>query len=785
MKFKKIHRHGLALACALVLGSDTAFAENTYHIDIPSRDISQALKEFAKQSGLQVVYYSQIAEGQASSAVSGELTAKQALTQLLENTDLTFSTVDENTVAIQPSGNVGVSGEDKAGPRSKQRKQEDGVFEEMIVTAQRRAQNVSDVPISISVFGSEDLEKLKIGDLEDLAFSAPGLSVTSNGDNQRRIFLRGAANLAGSSSLVGIYLDEIPVTAGAAKQLDLRTYDLDRVEVLRGPQGTLYGAGSSGGTIRFITKDPQLNDLHGRTNVALSFTNDGTASHKVEGMLDIPVVEDELGFRISGVVDDEGGWINHPAVDDINDRSLVDVRLRGLWVPSEALKVNIMALVHRNEGSPNQGEDENGNYIPPFNELLIPAISDDYDIYNLTLTYDLGSASFQTISSYFTSETHSRNLGSVTADTDHTLFSSLIEQSGFTQETRLSSNGDGPWQWTIGGFYRNFDESVFYPEFRFGPLASPATISDFGNEGSSKSWAVFGDTSYAINDRFELGVGLRYFEDDRTTASFPFLFNGVQVGVLETQEGTFDAVSPRVYANFDINEDVMIYSSVAEGFRSGGFNTLGQPSYEPEELLNYEVGTKMSLWEGRLAVDLSVYYSDYSNYIVRGDTTGTGVGIDSNAGDVVIKGIEWTTTWHTTDNFSLMFRGNYVDSVLDEINAVNSSFEVGDRVSFTPEYLFNLSANYDFIWKTMPGFARLDYGQQGRSVFINRPFNQFGMSDVINMLNFNMGWQLKEGLSFGLFARNLLDDRGFIDATISQAARSRPRTVGIEIGVEF
>ena len=185
---------------------------------------------------------------------------------------------------------------------------------------------------------AEDLANRNVVNLDDLPFFVPGLAVESNGA-QRRAVIRGISNTGGSNSpLIGLYLDEADVSSGVFSQLDLNTYDLERVEVLRGPQGTLYGEGSAGGTIRFITKDPSLDHFAFASDVEALFTHKGSPSDRLTAALNIPVIDNVLGFRIAGAFDHNGGWIDQPAAGrkDINGGDSTDIRVKGLWTPSDA-----------------------------------------------------------------------------------------------------------------------------------------------------------------------------------------------------------------------------------------------------------------------------------------------------------------------------------------------------------------------------------------------------------------------------------------------------------------
>jgi len=259
---------------------------------------------------------------------------------------------------------------------------------------------------------NDELVKRRIQDLDDLALAVPGLAIESTGW-QRRVQLRGIGNGQGNFSLIGLYFDEADVTTTGTAQLDLSTYDLERVEVLRGPQGTLYGEGSAGGTLRFITRSPALNSFGMNADVAALFTQDGSPGQRINAMVNVPLITGTMGLRVAGTFDHEGGWIDQPAADrkDINEQNKSDVRVKWLWKPAAQFTADAMAVIHRNDSSTNLGEDSNGNYTQAFNLTTTPVVKDNYNLYDLTLSYDFGAARLLNTVSYVDQDRNSRDFG--------------------------------------------------------------------------------------------------------------------------------------------------------------------------------------------------------------------------------------------------------------------------------------------------------------------------------------------------------------------------------------
>ena len=693
-------------------------------------------------------------------------------------------TVAANGTGVRsPAIHVATAGNDDGSPFAD--------LSEVVVTAQKREEKLVDVPISIAVLSTQELAEREVINLEDMASAVPGMAVQSSG-SQRRVELRGVSNFAGSNSaLIGMYLDEADVTSQAALQLNLNTYDLARVEVLRGPQGTLYGEGSAGGTIRLITRDPVLNGFAADSDVTAMFTQDGAPGQRVQAVVNVPLVEGQLGVRIAGLYDHQGGWIDEPAAGqkDFNGGDLADVRFKALWKPSSALSVNLMANIHRNnDGSSAHGEDDNGNYTQAFNLATVPKVRDNYDIYNATISYDLEFAQLLSTSTYLKQDRETSQYGyslPLLPPGTGPVFDVYLDPytdtvRAYTQELRLASADSGPWQWTVGGFYRHFrfEEVQNYYFGLAGPLPTTAFTGD--NDNLSKAYAVFGDTSYKVTRQLTVGTGLRYYSDDQEYTSSN-----------TSQAGKFHSVNPRGYLQYKLDDWTNLYASASKGFRSGGFNSVGQPTFGPESVWTYELGTKVAQPGGAVSADLAVFYSNYSNYQVVGipPLPAPAVPISSNGGSARIKGVEADVTWRPLEGWSLSASGNYIDSYFYRINVTSADHNVGDPLDFVPKYSFALSAQRDYEFDGKSGFVRLDYNQQGRQTFRLRSVGPWfnSESDVINMLNLNVSLNWTDNLRFGIFAQNLLNDRGFVDPFRIEgtASRSRPRSVGIELGMKL
>jgi outer membrane receptor protein involved in Fe transport len=521
-------------------------------------------------------------------------------------------------------------------------------LQEIVVTAQKREEKLKDVPISIVAVSAEELADRQITSLEDLPYAVPDLSYASAG-NSHYLEIRGISDIVGASSLIGIYIDDADVTLGGSATIQLNpvTYDLDRVEVLRGPQGTLYGDGSAGGTIRFITKNPKLDGFAFDANVAAMFTQDGGPSHRINAMVNVPLIDNELALRVAGTFEHDGGWINEPAanLDNINAQDLTNVRVKGLWQPNTQLSVSAMAIINRDErGMDFSDANSPGNFTQVFGLTTAPKVKNDYDVYNLTIAYDFPGARFSNAVGYVHEDAPQWGVPAFFQTTPNNAPGTLydyyvalqdIRDTLLTDEMRLSSTGSGPWNWTLGGFYRQYTDSVDAPVNYYGlpgPASDPLPPSYASSiETHARSWSLFGDTSYRLWDRLTLGAGVRAFRDTQHFDDFE---------ALTTQSGDFHSVDPRFYAQFKVNTDVNVYASAAKGFRSGGFNSFSQPSYDPEDVWTYELGIKSSFMGDRISLDADVFWSNYTNYQTFAPLPGLElVSAIQNVGHARIKGV--------------------------------------------------------------------------------------------------------------------------------------------------
>ncbi len=511
----------------------------------------------------------------------------------------------------------------------------DLTLEEVVVTAQKREERLQDVPISIAVLGGETLDRSTDRGVTEALSSVPGVfsSVTNRAGNGATavISIRGVSAADVGPGTTAYYLDGTPFgTAQMAVVPDANPYDLDRIEVLRGPQGTLYGASALNGVVRVLTKAPNFQNFEFKARGSLQSTDHGSESYNGDAAFNLPLIQDKLAARIVLGYQDLGGWIDKPLLGkkDVNDLQKTNVRVKIAAKPTDNLTVGGTAWFSRTDsGGPPRTDDGGRSYstknIPGY-VGFDEASSLDFDSYGLDVGYDASAVAIKSTTSYLDYRTQNTTDFTYSSPPYLPLANTTGPGGGsrvFTEEVVLNSVGTGPWRWTVGSMYRNAqDNSVGNTD----PTDDPDDVYFV----ESKSWAAFGELTRLFADgRYELTGGLRYFRDrvlnqelSRSTAPIP---GGRPIGSSVTN--TFKKTTPRVVLTWHPSKDATLYASYSKGFRSGlaqGFSVadvaqqmLGTdlPAAKPDTLTNYEIGAKTTALGGKLNFETAVYYIDWQD----------------------------------------------------------------------------------------------------------------------------------------------------------------------------
>jgi outer membrane receptor protein involved in Fe transport len=676
---------------------------------------------------------------------------------------------------------------------------------EIIVTAQKREQSLGDVPIAIQAFSGASLEAQGVRAAVDILNQVPSASVQSATPTQAVLQLRGISQNPAVDPSVAVYLDEIPLGfPGQPFMPNIEALDLKRIEVLRGPQGTLYGQGAMGGTVRVITADPDLTGgFSGNALLEGSTTKGGDQSYLASGALNVPLVEDKLAARINVSYRKLGGWLDIPGrgVNNVNDDKVFNVRAKLLFAPTDRLRIKLTYI--RSEIDTlwtNLASLKNSDVFLGTGLATDPAAFQNthYSIYGGFVSYDLGFATLENGLSYYDSKTPARfvigtGLGTL-------LFDTADKDTALTNELRLVSNGNDALQYILGIYYR--DSSRRFDQLgAIGPIViAPNSI----NKVDSTSYSIFGELSYGFAaDKVRVLVGARYFRDRRDYFETLEPVPGTIITTLDLQP-KFHSFNPRFNVTVKPSEGVMLYANVAKGFRSGIVNNAAQTNaaaldgitgiqvVQPDSIWTYEVGGKLSLADRSLFLEGALFYSDWSNFQLAG-TSSIGFGFNINGGNARIKGIEGSLNWNTPlKGLSLSLNGSYVSSKFKSVSPILAphalAFVVGRQLPSIPKWSGSISANY-----VTPISSNLDFVGGGTFIFKDGSTDSTGQ--LIGGLPFGVDSRSELSLRAGVktanwditaFADNLTNNKkSIVSLTPAGWFSPRPRTLGIRFGARF
>jgi outer membrane receptor protein involved in Fe transport len=601
--------------------------------------------------------------------------------------------------------------------------------EEIIITAQKRAEDLQDVPISVQALGGEKLDTLQVADFGDFVKFLPSVSVQSTAPGFGSVYMRGVAsggdgNHSGPLPSVGIYLDEQPITTiqGA---LDVHVYDIERVEALAGPQGTLYGASSQAGTIRIITNKPQIGVLKGAVDVEVNQISDGGAGYSAEGFVNVPI-NDQAALRVVGWYVRDGGYIdnvkgtrtyptwggtinnNAIAKKDYNDvdtmgaRAALKIDLTEDWTVTPS----IMGQTQKSDGNfsydPNVGDLKLTHFYPEGakDKWYQAALAVEGKVGNLDVIYagsflkrDVNTQSDYSDYSFFYDTLF--GYGSYWVDD----LNNPINPSQYIQgidrykkeshEFRISTPGENPLRLVGGLFYQNQTHGI-QQRYKIDGLGSAIEVPGWSDtlwltkqERSDKDMAVFGEITYDFTEKLSVTGGIRAFKAENGLKGFFGFGAGYSSGTGEaacfgpavvkgspctnlnktTEE---DGYTHRLNVTYKIDDDKMVYGTWSTGYRPGGINRRGTlPPYDSDFLTNYELGWKTSWLQNSLRWNGAVYLERWEDFqfAILGSNGLTEI---KNAAQAEIYGVESDVVWRPTDRLTLSGGGAWTNAELSE-----------------------------------------------------------------------------------------------------------------------
>jgi iron complex outermembrane recepter protein len=610
----------------------------------------------------------------------------------------------------------------------------------VVVTANKRVENVREVAASISVVGEDQLENLGSNSLSDYAALIPGLQVQDNGTpGLTEVSLRGISALS-SSATVATYIDEVPLGSSGLYQaansfiLDLLPYDLSRIEVLRGPQGTLYGAGAVGGLLKYVTRAPDLTEKEVRFGAGLRSVQDGGTDWNVRLGANLPLQEGRSGLRVSYARNGLPGYTDNTidGREDINEGEQAGARA-AYWFDGDGFDVNLSVLrqeidfddragvaLDPTSQEPLDGEFDNRTWQPqPF--------SKKFTLATMTLDWDLGWADLMSATGWSQTDTLSQIDSTVQFGQVANLLLGLpapgssyvryeFDLDKLSQEVRLTSKGGGAFEWMVGVFYTEEDamqaQLAWLGQLDGSDLPPPydamfSTLALIELPSTYKELAVFANGSWRIGDRFKIDAGIRQASNDQ------WFSQNVPAGILapigespgESSEDVFTwSLSPQ----YKLSEQAMVYARVATGYQPGGPNVAlpGMPPTVDSSMLDsFELGIKAQSAGGRFQLDASVFKIDWSDIQVAASFNGVGGLV--NGGEATSEGLEFATRFRATDALTLGLNGAFTDASVKNDFAPTvipqQGFDVilntglaGDVMPYVPEWAWSATGDYTF-----------------------------------------------------------------------------------------
>jgi outer membrane receptor protein involved in Fe transport len=712
-------------------------------------------------------------------------------------------------------------------PQEEQQAQDDQ--QEILVTVQRREQTLAQVPQSVSVVGEETLERQNATSFVDYAPLIPGLSLTQENPGESRVIIRGI-NTNSVGATVSIYVDDIPfgssgslINAGVLAG-DFDTFDIARVEVLRGPQGTLYGSNALGGTLKFVTVLPEFDAFEARVQGGVELVDEGGTGWSGNAMVNVPLGE-TLAFRASGFYRRNAGYIDAVgrAGENINDSASYGGRASLLFEPTDALSIRLMAIAQSiRVDSPSSFEADPVTFEPvdvltglPSDERTrferIAELNDvDYRLYNATLNWDFGFANLTSATSYGTLD--QRQLSDISDGGERDLANSLYaptapgtiglafqndtDSEKFTQELRLASPNSDVFEWQVGAYYTK-EEALLFQRFQPFSLATQALLPtgfDLGGvtipelvlvtlESSYEEIAGFASATWHLSPRFDITAGGRFSHNSQDSEQTSLIVGTAQNFTGESSEDVFTwSIAPR----YEINDHASVYARVAKGYRPGGPNAVppGAPptflaSFEADTLVSYEVGFRGQTIDNSFSIDASLYRLDWDNILINtifiDPNTGTQFGANGNGRRARSVGAEVTAIVRPMRGLRAVATLAFIDAeLLDDTTPAPGVPNLtgglaGDRLPYTPEISANLAVDYEWA---LSGSAEAFVGANIRAVSDQAAgFDQEYRADFGRRLVID-GYEtvdLRAGAYFGryslsVYVRNLTNSDGLINA---------------------
>jgi outer membrane receptor protein involved in Fe transport len=691
----------------------------------------------------------------------------------------------------------------------------------IVITAQKRVERVLDVPQSVSVISGESLDRQHAERLSDYLTRIPSANIVESQAGNSRIVLRGI-NAGGVGATVATYIDEAPfgsatsLSNGAILAPDIDPFDLARVEVLRGPQGTLYGANSLGGLVKYVTVTPDTRAFGAAAELGAEEVDHGNTGWWARAAGNVPL-SDSAAIRITGFYRRDAGYIDDPNHGrDVNDGKTYGGRFSVLLAPTNRLKIRGSVLLEniRSNGT-NMVDLDPVTFKPVYGDLkherVISEPNDiDYRLYNATVDYDFGPVALVSATSVGTlDQKQVEDASSVYGPILSFIFGTPLgtgvgqgmTQRRFTQEVRLASTHNDVIQWTLGGFYTHeknrLSQNLYAVDGLTGaPVSSLDGLIIVSLPSRYSEYAGFANATWHITPKFDLTAGGRWSHNKQSDVQNT---SGVLAGGASSFGGnSSDSVfTYSVAPTFKPNANTRLYARVAKGYRPGGPNAVsplapaGVPrQFAPDTTTNYEVGIKTETDDHLFSLDLAAFLIDWKNIQLLAQVEGFGV--NTNGADARSKGVEFTAGFNPSRFLSLYATGSYVDAYLTRDAPALVGGLKGDPLPYNPKWQSTIGAEYHQpVSPTMTANAGISWHYTGVR------YSDFDAANGQRRLRAFSQVDAHAGVDVGrfrvdAFAHNLTDARGIVNLGFFgdvrgdiAAAVVRPRSFGVALGYRY
>ncbi|MBS0379654.1 MAG: TonB-dependent receptor [Proteobacteria bacterium] len=736
-----------------------------------------------------------------------------------------------------------------AGPALADVNSDGGSLETVVVTASKREELIKDVPMSVTALSGGDLQRLQETQFTDFATQVPGLSLQALNPAETRLVLRGM-NVGSSGATVATVVDDVPFSMSGAQAngaffgADVDTFDLNRVEVLKGPQGTLYGATAEGGIIKYVTNAPDPTKFDAAAVVGGSKVDDGQTEGVIKGMINLPFWDNKAALRLTGMKEGIPGYIDSPAygTSDINHGTKYSLRGSLLVRPVDDLVARVTVFDQQIDMRNTNQVDVVGAAADPANppanqfqrvdgyatnaswpggqtvHMRYYALNVQYDMHFATLT---DNTSYGTINNFLYDNlsdtnlipgvTYGQYLGGavygkpIIVDEAQTQYVHKLNQ-----ELRLTSNPGTKlfghdFDWLVGAFFTR-ETTILSQPVEARDLSTLETLQPaLGGANipaDYKEKAGFVDLTYHFNQAFDISAGVRYShtdQDSQVQLQCCVLYGPSQVFPYEytSEHSTTWQVAPR----WHIDENNLLYARYSTGYRPGGPNlptpTLpNPPSFRPDSTRNYELGFKSDLLDHRLSFDIAVYDIDWTNVqiVSEVDTPAGPVGINGNSGSARNYGVEWDVSWQPVPGLRLQALGSWINAKITT-DAPGLGALSGDKLPYVPDV--TATVNADYTWHLVRNYSMF----AGTSwSYVGTRYTDFTTSSAVeghaklpsyDSLKVYVGFD-NGHVNAELYGTNLTNSLGILtyanNGGVNQTGLATfitPRTVGVEIGVKF